>query len=397
MEMGSGDVYDLPQRNPEIDLRIMRTAIEGTALLHILGYCYADLKPDNILFFTDNKAVITHFTLIDFNTTFHHSRPQDAKYGTTHWMSPELFNLVDRADKTIDFDYRKSDYWSIGCLAYYLLTGNHFIKASSIDEYRKEITHLECPSPPTTTLGPVGDILASIMVSTLHIDPNNRIFEPNQTLQKIYTVLGIQDVPPSVPLSVPHSDSEFDQLSDLDEDSDSDFETAPGEEDSPMANTAVKGIHLGSSIYTVLASLIKTSLYSSELKDTIDIEKEIETIIDTTRSIVRKNMKQIQMYFDDILIISKDIDDDLLEFLEQQWYILTLNYTVRIYNHTPPLTTTVYSAMEEYLINSQAHSDPDTRKQMAELTNRMIFDRCLHLLLELELEIEPIPQPIPRP
>lgn len=103
------------------------------------------------------------------------------------------------------------------------------------------------------------------------------------------------------------------------------------------------------------------------------------------------------MYFDDILIISKDIDDDLLEFLEQQWYILTLNYTVRIYNHTPPLTTTVYSAMEEYLINSQAHSDPDTRKQMAELTNRMIFDRCLHLLLELELEIEPIPQPIPRP
>jgi serine/threonine protein kinase len=85
--------------------------------LHDKNIVHRDIKPENILFETSEHS--STVKLIDFGLSRHHDPLVDGPYmtnrvGTPYYMSPDV--LRGKYD-------RSCDLWSVGVVAYILLTG----------------------------------------------------------------------------------------------------------------------------------------------------------------------------------------------------------------------------------------------------------------------------------
>jgi serine/threonine protein kinase len=132
-----GSLRDLLQRQEHHPLPVKK-AIEiltqvGSALtyVHQHGLVHRDIKPENILL----KG--NHFLLGDFGIALLESgisqSPAD-RAGTPAYMAPECFQgLVSYA----------SDQYSLGCVAYELLTGRRPVTGSHLEEMWYQHTHIE--------------------------------------------------------------------------------------------------------------------------------------------------------------------------------------------------------------------------------------------------------------
>ena len=389
MEKASGDIMDISDRNPILNLRIMKRAIEGIVALHSLGYCYADLKPDNILYFTNSKDDMIDFKLIDFNATFLNSRPQDAKYTTPNTMSPELFHLIESFEKRyqvqvseVGFDFKRSDYWSIGCLAYYLLTNKSIIMAETIDQYREEISILKINDLRNTISNMISNmmsdmmdvdddnminILWSIINSTLHIDPLERTFEPLETLKLITEILGDSQV--DIISDNSNSNPDPNSYSDVVEDME-DYES--------LDDTLIESI---------LMSVIKTAI--KDINRKIDIDTEIKLIINTLFNLVNKHMSDIKIDFTDLVP-----NDNVLisNFFKHVCYILGLKYVLNFLGYDIS-SKYLYSIMNEYCIRMQTNTNnSDEMQMMMNIVNRMILNRTIFMFLKLDTNATRITQ-----
>jgi serine/threonine protein kinase len=84
--------------------------------LHSLGILHRDLKPENILLGADGHVCLTDFGLAkDFGGITEDERALTI-CGTHEYMAPEM---VARKGYS-----RAADYWSLGCIAYEMLSGN---------------------------------------------------------------------------------------------------------------------------------------------------------------------------------------------------------------------------------------------------------------------------------
>jgi len=97
---------------------ILYQITKGLDYLHNLGYIHFDIKPENILLKKTNTWKLGDFGLIK---TRGFSGILDIK-GTVGYIAPEVFKGEI---------HRSSDIFSLGCLLYYMLTGNHPFKADS--------------------------------------------------------------------------------------------------------------------------------------------------------------------------------------------------------------------------------------------------------------------------
>ena len=113
---------------PKEALKILKQVTEGLAYLHRFGYIHSDIKPENILLKLENGKKIWKLGDFGLIKTRGFSGILDIK-GTVGYIAPEVF----RGEI-----HRSSDIFSLGCLFYYMLEGQHPFKGKDLSEELKK-------------------------------------------------------------------------------------------------------------------------------------------------------------------------------------------------------------------------------------------------------------------
>jgi eukaryotic-like serine/threonine-protein kinase len=155
-------------RLPILDaLLIARDIGDALEHAHSRGVVHRDVKPDNI-FLTNGSAYLLDFGLAIASDGAHESGMDwdGLIVGTPSYMSPE------QASGTRAEGWR-SDFFSLGCVLYEMLTGQQAFASSSIRETLQR--HRNAQVPDVRALRPdVPEDVAGILRRSLHADPSSR-------------------------------------------------------------------------------------------------------------------------------------------------------------------------------------------------------------------------------
>jgi serine/threonine-protein kinase len=157
---------------PERAVYLLRQVCGALREAHAVGLVHRDIKPANILA-SQTGGMYDVAKLLDFGLVRVHSLSDDmgltgvgAIAGTPAFMSPE------QAAGAIDVDER-SDIYSLGAVAYFLLTGQSpFVRSTSIETMAAHIS--EQVVPPRTVRPEMPADLEEIVLSCLQKEPAQR-------------------------------------------------------------------------------------------------------------------------------------------------------------------------------------------------------------------------------
>jgi serine/threonine protein kinase len=397
MPKAEGDVHDLISMGMSHahDLQIMQSVLEALTLLHEMGYCYADLKADNILYFTDMAGNPVSFQLTDFNNTFQVERNLTANYGTFNSMSPELFDVVQNPQNIAHLDRKLSDYWGVGCLVYFLLTGDHIMNPSTLNEYVQEIMALHSnESGEPNKLSQMIDklelleqtevtkLLIRIVRSTLHFNPNNRTFDIESVLDEISNMLKITDTTTDTTSDTTTdttSDTTTDTTSDTTTDTTSDTTTDPPQSINETNNVITMStvIEEREQIDDILVSIIKT-LYANNISHTemIEIAYHTTTLVDRHKDFL-VNLPFIKPLLN---------NETLFEVFRNYCCVLALNFVLRYYLE-PVDISYFYTVIEDFVVYLSSHDKFKLLiKEIEHLSNEMIENKILKYLVIKAIE-----------
>jgi serine/threonine-protein kinase len=159
---------------PEARVVHVLTQVAGAlAEAHGIDLIHRDIKPANILL-TERGGTSDVAKVVDFGLVKQIKAPADAGLtahgtiiGTPQYLSPEA--IVD--PETVD---ARSDLYSLGATAYYLLTGTDLFESKTVVELCSH--HLQSePEPPSKRLGrPVSPALERLLLDCLAKEPKDR-------------------------------------------------------------------------------------------------------------------------------------------------------------------------------------------------------------------------------
>ena len=115
---------------------VLKTLLKIIQRLHRAHVCHCDIKPENLLYQIPTKQL----SLIDFGCTIRVQDDQiyDAKNGTLFYIAPE--KLKGNYSGIV---CKKSDIWSIGVLAYELVTGKRLFYGDNTEAICNKIQRNE--------------------------------------------------------------------------------------------------------------------------------------------------------------------------------------------------------------------------------------------------------------
>ena len=184
MELVEGESLDRVVRHGLLDeatvAGYLAQAGQALAYLHARGFVHRDVKPSNIIVASKDGSTIK---LMDLGLA---ARPEDAGArgmirGTVAYLSPE----AARGD-TVD---PRADLYSLGCVAYELLTGRPpFQSSSALGVLRGHIQ--EEPLPPSSLNRAISPAMESLILRLLAKDPGLRPSSADRFLHRLNAASG---------------------------------------------------------------------------------------------------------------------------------------------------------------------------------------------------------------
>ncbi|KAM9827673.1 serine/threonine-protein kinase 17A [Neosynchiropus ocellatus] len=170
--------------------RLMRQILEGVSFLHQMNIVHLDLKPQNILL--TSCSPLGNIKIVDFGLSRVVSSQQELReiMGTPEYVAPEILNYEPISTAT--------DMWSIGVLAYVMLTGVSPFLGKDKQETFLNISQLNV-SYSEEELQPLDPAAISFIQSLLHKQPLSRA-TAEQCLEHPWLQTA-EDVPPPEPSS----------------------------------------------------------------------------------------------------------------------------------------------------------------------------------------------------
>jgi serine/threonine-protein kinase len=156
-------------------IHLMRQVCHSLADAHARGLVHRDIKPANIyvcrMGLEYDFVKVLDFGLVKFNHYAGHSDILETldrtTTGTPAYMAPEII-LGD-----VDVD-RRADVYALGCVAYYLLTGQLVFDADSPMKMLMQHLHAQPVPPSQRTELPIPQPLEDLVMACLQKDPNRR-------------------------------------------------------------------------------------------------------------------------------------------------------------------------------------------------------------------------------
>src|SRR5262245_36378403 len=154
-------------------IHILRQVAASLAEAHGIGLVHRDIKPSNVILVAERGGTADVAKVVDFGLVKEFDADsgltRDGRVeGTPHYLSPEAITSPRKISP-------RSDLYSLGCVGYYLVTGQRvFDGRSVIDVCNQHLT--ATPVPPAERLGrPVPESLSTILMALLEKDPDRRV------------------------------------------------------------------------------------------------------------------------------------------------------------------------------------------------------------------------------
>ena len=151
-------------------VHILRQVLEALAEAHGVGLVHRDVKPGNVIL-CERGGVSDVAKVVDFGLV----KDLEADAGATHeaaLVGTPLY-LAPEAIRSPNADAR-ADLYSVGAVAYFLLTGRHVFEGETIIEICGHHLHTP-PTPPSERLGrPLPPALETWVLACLEKDPARR-------------------------------------------------------------------------------------------------------------------------------------------------------------------------------------------------------------------------------
>jgi serine/threonine-protein kinase len=164
---------------------------------HKQGVIHRDIKPDNILFDTEDNAYLSDFGIVKLSEETTHLTRTGGIIGTPTYMSPEQA----RGDANIG---SRSDIYALGAVLYEMLTGQMPYKADT--PMGVLVKHITEPVPNILEVSPeLPQRIALINERAMAKEPENRFETATEMLEALKDVATGEMTAPSVTLPQPET------------------------------------------------------------------------------------------------------------------------------------------------------------------------------------------------
>lgn len=149
-----------------VRLRLLHEICRGVAAIHAVGAVHRDLKPSNVLLDKNLRCRVADFGL----SMLYENVMSTEVAGTLAYMAPELSNSLGGRRPVGPV----SDVYSLGCIAYELLTGTHpFARQGRAHSDAHQVPP-RAPPPPSSLRGDLPRALDTVLQAALSQDPHTR-------------------------------------------------------------------------------------------------------------------------------------------------------------------------------------------------------------------------------
>ncbi|HEX4351836.1 MAG TPA: serine/threonine-protein kinase, partial [Polyangiales bacterium] len=173
--LDGGDLHDSGQLSWQRVCELLRDVASSLAIVHSRGMIHRDVSSRNVRCTADGRA-----KLIDFGAMTSMGVAQDV-VGTPPFLAPEVLQM-----QSLD---ARADLFSLGALAYFLLTGRHAYPARRLHELRD--SWRSTPIAPIRLVPDMPVALSALVMQLLALDRSTRAFSAPDVMSRLCTLAGL--------------------------------------------------------------------------------------------------------------------------------------------------------------------------------------------------------------